>query len=84
MELQRSANSGGLDLNTVLNGQIQVNYVNPILYSVSVSNCPSPECGVLCILIGNLTVKSALLLFNILSASKLHFEKRPVIGNHIT
>ena len=40
-----------------------------------------PEHGILCILIGKLTLKSALLLFTLLITIKPHFEKRPVIGN---
>ena len=47
------------------------------------SNCTSPGRGALCILIGDLTSKSALLLFTLLSASKPHFKKRPVIVNPI-
>ena len=39
--------------------------------------------GVGCILVCYLTSKSALLLFTLLSASKPHIRKRPVIGNLI-
>ena len=60
-----------------------MNYVNPILYPVSVIDWPSPGHSVLDILVGELTSKSALLLFNLLSARKPNFEKRPIIGNHI-
>ena len=38
--------------------RLQVNYVNPILYPVSVSGCPSPGRGLLCILIGDLIINS--------------------------
>ena len=69
--------------NNVLSRLLQVNSVNPLLYPVSVSNCPSPERGALCIFIGELTLKNALLLFTLLSASKPHFKKRPFIGNRI-
>ena len=48
-----------------------------------VSDCTSPGSGVLYILIDDLTSISDLLLFTLSSASKPHFEKRPVIGNCI-
>ena len=70
-------------MNTVVNHRIQVNYVNTLLYPVSVSNWPRPGLGVLCILICDLTSESALLLFTLLSVSKPHFEKGPVIGNYM-
>ena len=69
-----------LDLNTVLNRWLQVKYVNPLLYSVNVSDCPSPECGVLCILIGDLNIEISQVLFYLLGASKPFFNERPVIG----
>ena len=78
-----SAHCGGLDINIVLKRHLQVNYINPLLYPVSVRGCPSPVRGILCILIGDLTPKSALLLFTLLSASKPYFKKRPIIGNNI-
>ena len=56
-----SADRGGLDINTVLNLRLQVNYINPLLYTVSVSDCTSPGLGILYILIGELTSKSAML-----------------------
>ena len=37
--------------------QLEVNYVNTILYPVSGSNCRIPERDVLCISIGDLTSK---------------------------
>ena len=40
------------------------------MYPCSVSDCPSPECGVSCILIVDHISKSALVLFNLLRASK--------------
>ena len=43
------------------------------MYTVSVRDCPIPGRGILCILIGDLTLKSALLLFTLLSASKPNF-----------
>ena len=58
---------------TVVNRQLQVNYVNTLLYPVSVRYFPSPRCGVLCIFIGDLTLKSALLLCTLLSTRKNHF-----------
>ena len=82
-QYQGSDDCCGIDLNTVLNLRIQVNYFNPVLYTVSVSDCPSPERGKLYIFIGDLISKISLLLFTILSASKYQFKKRPVIGNHI-
>ena len=51
-----------------------MNYGNPLIYPVSVSDFPSPERGVLCISIGDLTPKSALLLFTLLSACKRYTE----------
>ena len=61
---------------------LKINYVNPLLYTVSVSGAASPGYGVLCIFIGDLTIKNALLLFSIIGARKPYLEKRPVIGNH--
>ena len=78
-----SADHGGLDLNTVVNYQIKVNYVNTLLYSFSVINFPIPVHDLLFILIGDLTLEITLSLFTLLSASKPHFKKRPVIGNMI-
>ena len=65
----------------IFNHQIQVNCVNPLMYPVSVSDCTIPECGTLCILISDLTLKSALLLFTLLRAIQPHFKKSFVIGN---
>ena len=59
--------------------RLQVNYVNPLLYPVSVSDFPSPERGAIGTLIGDLTSKSALLLFTILSAS-LNIENQHTIS----
>ena len=81
---QGPADSGTLDLYTVLNLQIKINYFNLILYPVSVRYCPSFGCGILCILIGDLVSKSSLLFFTLWSARKPHFKNRPVIGNSIT
>ena len=80
---QGSANHGGLDLHTVVNRWLQINYVNPVLYPVSVSTCPSSGHGVLCICIGDLISKMGLILFTPLSASKAYFENHPVIYNCI-
>ena len=55
--------------------------INLLLYPVILSDCPSPDRGVLCILIDELISKSALLLFTILGASKPQYQKRPVFGN---
>ena len=82
-QYQGSDDRGELDINTVLNYLIQVKYVNPLMYRVSVSNFPSPEYGVLSILIGDLTLKISLLFFTLLSASKPNFENLPVSGNNI-
>ena len=78
-----SSDLGGLDLNVVLNCLIQVNYVNSIFYPVSVRNFSSPRRGILCIMIGDLTLKSALLLFTLVSENKPHLKNLPIIGNHI-
>ena len=75
-QLHGSANRGGINLNKVLNRRIQVNCVNQLLYYHIVSGCPSPGREVLCIFIDDLTMKRALLLFTLLSASTPHFEKR--------
>ena len=82
-QYHKSANHGGIELNTVLHRRLEANYVNTLLYPLSVSDCPIPGCGALFILIGKLTSKSALLLFTLLIASKTNFKKRPVIGNRI-
>ena len=63
--------------------QLQENYVNPLLYPVSVINFTCPGRVVIYILIGELTSKSALLLLTLLSVRKPHFKKRPVIVNPI-
>ena len=80
---QGSADCGGIDLNKIINRQLQVIYVNPLLYSVSVSNFPSSGRGVLWNFNSDLTLKSALLLFTLVSSSKPRFKKRPVIVNRI-
>ena len=82
-QLQGSAYGGGLYLNTLLDCRLQVNYINQLLYPVSVSDCPRPWRVVLCILIGEIPFKRALLIWTLLSASKPNFKKRPVIGNRI-
>ena len=51
---------------TVLNRRLRINYVNPLLYPVSAIDCPSPERGVLGIIIGDLTSKIYMLLFTLL------------------
>ena len=51
-------------------GRLQLNYINPLLYPVSVSGFPIPEHGVLGILIGDLNSKSALLLLTPCNARK--------------
>ena len=55
-------------------GWLQVNYVNPLLYPVIVSDYPRSERGILCILIGDLTLKIASLLLTTLSARKQYME----------
>ena len=70
MEVSKILNQMSID-------RLQVNYGNPLLYPVNVINFPSPKRGVLCILIVDLIKKIALVLFNLLSASKNHFEKLP-------
>ena len=80
---QRTSNCGELDLNKVLNRWIQVNYINPLLCPLSVSDCPSSGRGVLCNLIFGLTLKGVLLLFTLLCARKPNFENISVLGNHI-
>ena len=82
-QLQGRFNYGGLDLNTVLNLQIQVNYPNTLLYPVSVIDCTSPGRALLCILIGDLTSKISLLLITLLSESKTNLKNCSVTGNHI-
>ena len=57
--------------------RLQVNYGNPLLYPVSVSDCTSPERVVFCISIVDLISKSAVVLFTLLCARKNHFEKAP-------
>ena len=47
------------------------------------SGCSSPWRDVLSIFIGDLTSKSALLLFTLLIAIKPRFKNRPFVGNHI-
>ena len=61
----------------------ELDYVNPQLCPFSVKYFPSPGRAVLRILIEDLTSKSNLLLLYLLSATKLYFEKRPVIFNPI-
>ena len=70
-------------MNTVVNHSWTGSYVNTLLYPFSVRNCPRHGYGVLYILIDDLTSKSSMLLFTLLSTSKPHFEKWPVMGNHI-
>ena len=53
---------------------LQVTYDNTLLYSVSLSNFPSPGCGMLWILIIDIISKSAVVLFTLLSASKYHLK----------
>ena len=62
---------------------LQVNYVNTLLYSVSSSDFPCPGCGILYIFIAGITSKSALLMFTLLSARKLHFRNSLFIDNNI-
>ena len=47
------------------------------------SNFRNPEHGFLCIYIVDIISKSALVLFTILSASRNHFQKHPIIFDHI-
>ena len=68
-----------MDINTIVNLLASGKLQNIILYPVSVSNYPSPEHGVLCILIGNITSKSFLLVLTLLSSSKPYFEKSLLI-----
>ena len=58
----------------LLIGRLQVNYVNKLLYPLSVRDFTIPERGVLGILIGDLAPKSALLLLTLLSARKRYTE----------
>ena len=78
---QGSADCVELEGNTVSNICLQVHYMNALLYPVSVIVFTISGCCVLCILNGDLNLKSALLLFTLLSASKPHFKKRSVIDN---
>ena len=48
-----------------------VNYINLLLYSVSLRDFPSPEPGVFGISVGDLTSRSALLSLTLLSACKI-------------
>ena len=52
---------------------IRVNYGDPLLYPVSVSNCPSPERGVFCIFIVDLISKRALMFFSLVRARNYHY-----------
>ena len=57
--------------------------MNPLLYIVSESDCNSSGRAGLCILIDDLTLKSAMLLCILKSASKSHFDKHSVIGSPV-
>ena len=61
--------------------QLQVNYVNPLLYPVNVIDFPSLGRDVLSIFIDD---HSALSLLTLSSARKPHPKKRPLIVNPIT
>ena len=73
---QRLDNIDGIDLNAPLTHRIQVNYVNSLLYPFSVSACPSPVGGVLCILIYDLTSKTPYYYFPI-RYNQISFQKAP-------
>ena len=60
-----------------------MNYVNSLLYPVSESDCPSYGRVVLYVFFGEITSKSFLLMFTLLSASKIHFGNSLVHDNCI-
>ena len=47
------------------------------------SDFPSPGRGVICTFIGDFTLKIALLFLTLLSASKPHYKKFPIVVNRI-
>ena len=48
------------------------------MYPVTARDCPGPERGVLCILIIDLILGSALVGFSLLHASNYYYKKGPV------
>ena len=58
---------------------LQVIFVNTLLYPISMSNCLGPECGVFCISIVNLILRSVLVVFSLVSAINYHYNKGPPI-----
>ena len=57
---------------------IQVIFGNTLLYPVSLSNCPGPERGVLCISIVDIISRSTLVVFSLLRAINYHYNKGPL------
>ena len=63
--------------------QIEITWIqlilgNILLCPISVRSCPGPECGVFCILIVDLILRSALVGFILLRASDYYNRKGPV------
>ena len=58
--------------------RLEVNYGNALLYTVSVIDCLRPGSSVLCILIVDIILKSALILFSLLRVSNYHYNKGPL------
>ena len=73
-----------LILNQTEIDRLQVNYGNPLLYPVIVSNLPSPGRGIFCISIVDLISKITLVLFSLLRESNYNYNKGPVIVDNIT
>ena len=72
-----------LILNQTEIDRLQVNYGNPLLYPVIVSNLPSPGRGIFCISIVDLISKITLVLFSLLRESNYNYNKGPVIFDNI-
>ena len=54
------------------------------MYPVSVSYFPVPERGVFCILIVDIILRIALIVFSVLRERSYHYKKEPVIVDNIT
>ena len=72
---QESADHGELYIDSDINFQASITLWNTQLYPVSVRNCPRPEYAVFYILIIDIILRSALVLFSLLCEINDHYNK---------
>ena len=78
MQYRKSVDRGEVDLDSDVNHLAQLNYGNPLLYPVIVSDFPRPERGILCISIVDIISKRTLVLFSLLRSINYHYNNGPL------